>query len=193
MYYDRSLTTGYNPSWLPRFICNRELEMELERTGGIHSSDAPVSDSFSSDLHLVVLVNRNEQREMVRWSEIPRTVDDFEGLFDIAFWNFKKTLPSSEPTFILSPSGLTKQVTFGNSEDSLLLVAGSFWRRLFVHCKADILAACPTNETLLVADAGVPGARIELQARTDEIFKSASHPLSNRLISWGGWGWSDES
>lgn len=184
---------SYDPSCLPRFICNRELEVELERVGGINSSDAPVSDSFSNDLHLVVLVNRNEQREMVRWSEIPRTVDDYEGLFDNAFWNFKKTLPSSDPAFILSPSGLTKQVTFGNSEDSLLLVVGLFWRRLFVHCKGDILVACPTNKTLLVADAGVPGARIELQARTDEIFNSASHSLSNRLISYGGLGWSDES
>lgn len=179
-------------SLLPHLINARQLKDWRDRAGGFFADAAPVSESLTEDLHIAVLVDREGRRDFVRWSEVQRTTDEYLDVINSACVHFCNSLPIGEPNFIPSPSHLTSRVTYGKTGDSLLLVVGSFWRRIFVHCSGNVLAAVPSNDSLYIADAAAPGARQELQALVDEIFASSDSALSNRLVSFNGLGWCDE-
>lgn len=187
----------HDKSWRPYFISSHELSFAQECAGGAYMDSAPLSDQFSKDLHIVVLVACNEQSGYVRWSELPRMADnkvhpdDFQNVFDSAFLNAIEFRPPQTPSFILSESGLTKQVSLGGTNDSLLLVVGSFWRKLNAHCKGRLMASCPDNDILLLADSGAQGALAELTKRTEDCYQSSSKPLSKSLLVFNEYTWED--
>jgi hypothetical protein len=180
-------------SLLPHLINSRRLKDEHERAGGVVAAAAPISEAFSEDLHIVVSVDREGHRDFVRWAEVPRTSDEYLDVIGTALMNFSDSLPTDEPSFVQSASGLIREIAYENTENSLLLVVGKFWRRVFVHCSGDVLAGAPTKGVLYIANAAVPGARQELQAKVNEVFALSKDPLSNRLVSFNGLGWDDES
>jgi hypothetical protein len=175
---------------LPCLINARQLKELQDRAGGLFADAAPVSESFTEDLHLAVSADTQGHGDLVRWSEVPRRAEYLD-VIESACVDFYNSLPKGEPSFIPSASGLTSRVTYGRTGDSLLLIVGRFWRHTFVQCSGELLAAVPSSDSLFIADAAAQGARQELQELVNEVFASSNSPLSNRLVSFNGLKWCD--
>ncbi|WP_431261003.1 hypothetical protein ACQ86G_13375 [Roseateles chitinivorans] len=175
-----------DPSLRPRFIRMEDLEAEIARAGGHREGRPddrmPVHFEHNESLALICTVHRDGGIDMVRWGEIPWDADEYEDLLTRAFNRFTATLSGIEPERIASASGLTYRVTLRDPHDSLLLLVGTTWRRWTVECRGELLAAVPAHDVLLIADAGVPGAREELAMLSAEYFRTSAHPLSERTM-----------
>lgn len=174
------------PSLRPRFVRVEDLEAEVERLGGRRHGQPddriPVHFDFNEVLALVCTVEREGVVDTVRWGQIPWDADEYDDLRARAFQRFTASLGHDQPEKVRSATGLTHRVTVGDPHDSLLLCVGTTWRRWTMECRGELLVSIPAPDVLLIADAGVPGAREELEALAAEHWRTSAHPLSDRLM-----------
>lgn len=112
---------------------------------------------------------------------------DATGAFDLAVRNMKGELSSSRGLDI-STTGVVNALHGGFFESSRLLLLDQ-WSAVASRFGGRLIAAAPSNDTILFADARRPGTVADLRASARRLEQQTQRPLSHAVLEWTPGGW----